>query len=200
MRSLRFVRTTGAPDMAASSCSGGPGGRSGGAPRRPVRAFPVMAGLMHGLGAGVALAGHGPAGFDAGSPGGLSVALDPAYRSVKVDDRSRSSWGEVSMAAGIQASQLLGRWFHSHEESQGDRLVFRPADFAFPPSRGRTALVFGQGGDLQVEGPGPDDRRRATSGRWSLQGNVLTTAAPGWSGAFTIDSVDEHALVLRRRP
>jgi hypothetical protein len=104
------------------------------------------------------------------------------------------------MAAGAQESQLLGRWFHSHEESQGDRLVFRPADFAFPPSRGRTGLVFGQGGDLQVEGPGPDDRRRATSGRWSLQGNLLTTAAPGWSGAFTIESVDAQALVLRRRP
>jgi len=185
--------------MPRSSDSVGRRSRSGGAPRPLARAFPVMAGLMHGLGAGAALTGQGLAGFDAGTLGGLSAAPDRVYCCVKVDDRSRSSWGEVSMA-GIQASQLLGRWFHSHEESQGDRLVFRPADFAFPPSRGRTALVFGQGGDLQVEGPGPDDRRRATSGRWSLQGNVLTTAAPGWSGAFTIESVDEHALVLRRRP
>jgi hypothetical protein len=159
-----------------------------------------MVGLTCGLCAGAALAGHGAAGFDADPLGGLSAAPDPRYCCVKVDDRSRSSRGEVSMAAGVQADQLLGRWFHSHEESQGDRLVFRPADFAFPPSRGRTALVFGQGGDLQVEGPGPDDRRRATSGRWRLQGNVLTTTAPGWSGAFTVESVDERALVLRRRP
>ena len=102
------------------------------------------------------------------------------------------------MAAGIEASQLLGRWVHSHEEDQGGRLVFRPADFAFPPSRGRTALIFAAGGQLQVEGPGPADRRRTTSGHWSLQGKTLATAAPGWSGTFEIEAVDERALVLRR--
>jgi hypothetical protein len=104
------------------------------------------------------------------------------------------------MAADVTSDKLLGRWAHSHEEGQGNRLVFRPADFAFPPSRGRTTLVFAAGGDLQVEGPGPDDRRRTTSGRWSLQGNILTTTAPGWSGAFDIEAVDERALVHRPRP
>jgi hypothetical protein len=103
------------------------------------------------------------------------------------------------VAAGNEASLLIGRWVHSHEEDQGGRLVFRPAEFAFPPSRGRTALIFATGGGLQVEGPGPVDRKMTTSGHWSLQGNVLTTAAPGWSGIFEIEAVDEHKLVLRRQ-
>jgi hypothetical protein len=35
---------------------------------------------------------------------------------------------------------LFQRWLHSHEEDTGTERVYRPAGFAFPPSRGRTGF------------------------------------------------------------
>ena len=45
----------------------------------------------------------------------------------------------------IDPEQVAGRWVHSHEEDSGDELVFRPAGYAFPPSRGREALTLDHG-------------------------------------------------------
>jgi hypothetical protein len=169
--------------------------------QHPMPAFVALflsAGLAHGIEPAAGARAGGPGTFDFPPViAGIPASLEPAYHRAKVDDL-RSPWEEPWLAASIEASQLLGRWVHSHEEDQGGRLVFRPGDFAFPPSRGRTALVFAADGELEVEGPGPADRRRTTSGHWSLQGNVLTTAAPGWSGTFEIEAVDERKLVLRR--
>jgi hypothetical protein len=158
----------------------------------------LIAGLAHGIEPAAGARADGPSTFDFPPLiAGIPASLEPAYHRAKVDSL-RSSWGGAWLAAGIEASQLLGRWVHSHEEDQGGRLVFRPGDFAFPPSRGRTALIFAADGELQVEGPGPTDRARTTSGHWSLRGNVLTTAAPGWSGTFEIAALDARKLVLRR--
>lgn len=65
----------------------------------------------------------------------------------------------------MNQAPLQGSWAHSHEEDQGDVLVYRPTDsFAFPPARGRETLVFGEGGALTQHTPGPDDRPRETAG------------------------------------
>jgi hypothetical protein len=64
-----------------------------------------------------------------------------------------------------------GSWTHSHEEDQGDILVYRPThSYSFPPARGRDTLVFGEQGQLTQHAPGPDDRPRASSGRWQALG------------------------------
>jgi hypothetical protein len=105
------------------------------------------------------------------------------------------------MAADLRTNQLLGRWAHSYEEDKDGRIVYRPFSFAFPPSRrGRPTLNFDSGGGLQVGlGPGPDDRTAKSEGHWVLEGDLLTITAPGFSGVFEIESLDEHRLVLRRR-
>jgi hypothetical protein len=106
------------------------------------------------------------------------------------------------MAAGAQVSQLLGKWAQSFEEDADGGLVFRPFSFSFPPSRrGRTMLNFKPDGALEVGlGPGPDDRTQTGAGRWELVGDRLTIDAPGWSGVFEIETLDQNRLVLRRRP
>jgi hypothetical protein len=192
--------------MASSICRVRPGSRRRHLLQQVCCSALIVAGFVQGSGATSVIAALPPPTPDpircatALISRGLPVAPNADYYYATVDDQLRSPREGVWMAADVTSDKLLGRWAHSHEEGQSNGLVFRPADFAFPPSRGRTTLVFAAGGDLQVEGPGPDDRRRTTSGRWSLQGNILTTTAPGWSGAFDIEAVDERALVLRRRP
>jgi hypothetical protein len=77
-------------------------------------------------------------------------------------------------------------------------MVFRRPEFPFPPSRGRTAFTLKPGGVVEVVGPGPDDRRRRTSGRWTLAGAHLEVDAPGFAGSFEVETVDEEQLVVRR--
>jgi hypothetical protein len=131
----------------------------------------------------------------------LPARLNLEYEYPSKYEKRRSHGGALRMAADVQPSQLLGRWAHSYEEDRDGRMVFRPFSFAFPPSRrGRTALNFGSDGDLQVGlGPGPDDRTTTGSGSWVLEGNLLTITGP-WSGLFEIEAVNEHELVLRKRP
>jgi hypothetical protein len=71
----------------------------------------------------------------------------------------------------MNSEQLSGSWTHSHEEDQGDILVYRPTGtFAFPPARGRDTLVFGEGGALTEHAPAADDRSQSTGGNWTPLG------------------------------
>lgn len=103
------------------------------------------------------------------------------------------------MPGDIETSKLLARWVHSHEEDEGDKLVFRTSEFTFPPARGRTVVRLCADGVAEMELAGPDDRTVRPSGSWSLAGRKLTVAAPGFAGEFEIESVDEQSLVLRRQ-
>src|SRR5215475_12064281 len=47
---------------------------------------------------------------------------------------------------------ILGHWTHSHEEDTPDAMIYRPASYSFPPSRGRMGLEFRSGGDLVYYG------------------------------------------------
>lgn len=93
---------------------------------------------------------------------------------------------------------LQATWLHSHEEDANDRLVFRGRDFAFPPSRGRTGFTLKPDGVAEVVRPGPDDRRRTASGQWTLAGRRLEVTAPGFSGSFEVETIDDQRLVVRR--
>jgi hypothetical protein len=67
--------------------------------------------------------------------------------------------------------ELLGHWVHSHEEDRGDERVYRPADYDFPPARGRRGFELRPDGELLVYGPGATDRPEATTARWSASGS-----------------------------
>ena len=74
----------------------------------------------------------------------------------------------------IDPAALRRRWVHSHEEDTEGERVFRPASYAFPPSRGRSAFELRADGSFGESAPGPTDRPEKTEGgRWKLEGNSL---------------------------
>jgi hypothetical protein len=92
----------------------------------------------------------------------------------------------------MNQAPLQGSWTHSHEEDQGDVLVYRPTNsFAFPPARGRETLEFGAGGQLTEHMPGPDDRSRAASGGWTALG-MNRYRLDGTNNAGRVIEVVEH--------
>jgi hypothetical protein len=67
--------------------------------------------------------------------------------------------------SGPSASPV-GIWLHSQEEDESDARVYRPRDYAFPPTRGRSAVEFRSDGTYVEYDEGPDDRGQAVFGEW----------------------------------
>ncbi len=103
------------------------------------------------------------------------------------------------MPADLNPSQVLGSWFHSHEEDEPGRKIYRSAGFPFPPSRGRTGFTIEANGDVVINQPGMDDRTTTNPGTWSLDGNILTITSTTWSGSFEVVKTIEDSYVLRQR-
>ncbi len=103
------------------------------------------------------------------------------------------------MGTEIDLIALARAWTHSHEEDEGDLLVFRPSDREFPPARGRDSFDLGPDQELTRGGPGPDDRRMTQAGTWSVDGRQLILRVPGRpEERLEIVSVDPEKLVVRR--
>ena len=67
----------------------------------------------------------------------------------------------------MKAQDLIGHWVHSHEEDSAKEMIFRPASFSFPRSRGRDSFELKT--DVLIErGPGPADAATETLGTWSV--------------------------------
>jgi hypothetical protein len=93
---------------------------------------------------------------------------------------------------------LYRHWVHSHEEDTPEHMVFRPAGYGFPPSRGRRAFELRPDGTLAEAGPGPDDRPTGAEGRWDLhEDGVLELEAPGGKERLEIAEADPDRLVVR---
>lgn len=77
--------------------------------------------------------------------------------------------------AGIDRAVLHQHWVHSHEEDAAAQMVFRPASFNFPRSRGRASFELKSDGGLVEHSIGPADRGQKEQGVWELEkDNVLT--------------------------
>jgi hypothetical protein len=100
----------------------------------------------------------------------------------------------------ISESSLTGEWVHSHEDDSENQMVFRPATYAFPPSRGRSRYRLEKGGVLQVVRPGPTDKPESVGGNWTLEdgGTLVLRPADGHPLRFPIVSVDGERLVVSR--
>lgn len=101
------------------------------------------------------------------------------------------------------AAPPSGSWTHSFEEDEpGGVLVYRPThSFAFPPTRaGRDTIVFGEGGELTEQTPGPDDRPRATPGRWIAVGmNRFALGGTAEAPQRAIEIIETRPDVLKIR-
>lgn len=72
------------------------------------------------------------------------------------------------MKKGIDKAALNQQWVHSHEEDTEREKVFRPSNYRFPPSRGRTGFALKPEGVVVETGPGPTDRPQEARGSWKM--------------------------------
>lgn len=94
---------------------------------------------------------------------------------------------------------LVGSWTHSHEEDHDDVQVYRPGEHELPPSRGRSSFTLRSDSTAAAGPPGPDDSGvRTEDGTWSLEGDVLSVAVPGWAATYRVVAVAPDKLELRR--
>lgn len=107
------------------------------------------------------------------------------------------------MSSDIDPKVLVREWLHSHEEDTPGKMVFRPASFPFPPSRGRLGFELRADASLADHFPGPGDAPQSREGRWGLGagGRALeffegNSKAPAKS--WTIDSAGSDKLILRK--
>jgi hypothetical protein len=105
------------------------------------------------------------------------------------------------MPGGAPCEWLHQEWVHSHEEDQGDDMVFRPASFKLPPSRGRRSIELHSDGTLGHARPGPADRPERGQGRWEIDGDQLRlfrASGPAPAEVLRIAHAAPDRLVLRR--
>jgi hypothetical protein len=99
-----------------------------------------------------------------------------------------------------QLDELVGKsWLHSHEEDSGDEMIFRPASFAFPPSRGRHGFALQSGGTAVLTGPDPSDRLSNKPATWQIEGGKrLVLQGPGEEArVLEIKSASPDKLVVK---
>ena len=105
------------------------------------------------------------------------------------------------MAKDVSPELLQKRWLHSHEEDSDTEMVFRPASFKFPPSRGRAGFDL-KGNQSYIDiGIAPADGPLESSGTWKLQDGQLQLFKPSSqtpARTFQIVSVDKNRLVVRK--
>jgi|SRR5882724_8873645 len=96
---------------------------------------------------------------------------------------------------------LLQKWVHSHEEDTPAESVYRPANYAFPRSRGRQALTFKADGTFTETGPGPADAPVEKGGSWeSTDANRIALSPEGIKQKrhLEIVSVTPDRLIFKR--
>ena len=101
----------------------------------------------------------------------------------------------------VDSSTLHQMWVHSHEEDTDTEMVFRPAGYNFPPSRGRATFNLKADGSFDETGMGPDDRRQGATGTWKLvDKDTLAFYAPSQSTpsrTLRIESISKDRLIVR---
>ena len=104
------------------------------------------------------------------------------------------------MREGDTERILRRRWVHSHEEDTDREIVFRPAAYEFPPSRGRRSFELKPDGTMSEGRIGPTDRPVETGGTWELQGDrlVLRRGPSETPRHMRIVSVDDDRLIVER--
>jgi hypothetical protein len=104
--------------------------------------------------------------------------------------------------ANLDKDALHQIWMHSREEDTDTEMVFRPGDYSFPPSRGRTGFELKKSGKLVEIGIAPTDAQQQTAGTWSLEHDNKLAFHSG-SGSepsrlLQVISADKDRLVVKK--
>ena len=105
------------------------------------------------------------------------------------------------MADKIDREVLQKHWIHSHEEDTPTEMVFRPADFPFPPSRGRHGFELKPDGSYVEAAIGPTDKPLKAEGTWDLEGNRIAIYKAGERAparTLEVTSATPSRLVIRK--
>jgi hypothetical protein len=95
-------------------------------------------------------------------------------------------------------------WIHSHEEDTETEMVFRPADYDFPLSRGRTGFELKPNHKLVEINIAPTDGANEEIGSWDLKAaddkNLTLQLSPNNSAPrkLLIESIAEDRLVVKK--
>lgn len=101
--------------------------------------------------------------------------------------------------AALDRDALINCWTHSHEEDSPGVMVFRPAGWNFPPSRGRRSFDLRPDGSLNAAGPGPTDQIVTAEGAWRLlPGGVIELNQQGRPSRLRVVEVEADRLVVKR--
>jgi hypothetical protein len=102
----------------------------------------------------------------------------------------------------LRPELLEQRWIHSHEEDTPTEMVFRPASFDFPRSRGRSGFDLRPDKSLVEIGIAPTDAPIEQSGKWDVgpDGTLrfYTHAQTVPAKTLKISSVEPSRLVVKR--
>jgi hypothetical protein len=100
----------------------------------------------------------------------------------------------------ITDDHLHKRWVHSHEEDDGEEMVFRPSSFDLPPARGRRQIELRPDGSFLEGFPGPTDAPEEAGGSWSLKGDELALRPEGDRPGeeWKVVAAEKDLLRLRR--
>ncbi len=101
----------------------------------------------------------------------------------------------------LDRDMLCQRWLHSHEEDTESEMVFRPAEFTFPPARGRWGFELRGDRSCLLLGPGPTDRPEETAGQWDVAGETspqLRMDCGGSSQQLEVVTVEKDRLVVKK--
>ena len=98
----------------------------------------------------------------------------------------------------FEVPSLTQAWLHSHEEDTSTSTVYRPTNYAFRPSRGRTGFNLRPDGTLTYRQPGAADQTESVDGTWKLEGEKLRLITPSGSQTLGIESLAPDRLVVSK--
>jgi len=104
--------------------------------------------------------------------------------------------------ANLDKGALHQRWMHSREEDTDTEIMFRPANYNFPRSRGRTGFELKNNGKLIEIGTAPTDAQQEAEGTWRLEADNKLAFYRGSesepSQVLQILSADKHLLITKK--
>src|SRR5215510_14489699 len=105
------------------------------------------------------------------------------------------------MAQPIDANLLVGQWLHSREEDTPTEIVYRPAGFPLPTSRGSSGLQFAGDGTFKRIGIGAIDISNVKEGSWQVEdvntGHVRVEVE-GQPQVLKIDDLKHDRMTVKR--
>jgi hypothetical protein len=98
---------------------------------------------------------------------------------------------------------VVQRWMHSYEEDMGSEIVYRPATFNFPRSRGRSGFEFSPDGTCTVIGIGQTESAQKSECRWDLNDaeyvDIIIYLESGETRVLHVKEIEQSKLVVLKK-